>query len=198
MLDRNPRVFISYSWTSEEFKQQVKTLAKRLVHDGIDVKLDIWELKDGQDKFVFMEQCVTDPDIDKVLIICDRGYAMKADKRQGGVGDETAIISPEVYGNAEQEKFVPVIMERDADGNPYMPAYLKSRMYKDLTGDNYENGYESLVRNIYEAPAERKPEIGNRPNWLEQSEPAGLFLVREAERKTAVIHVGQLKDTCLC
>ena len=128
MLDRTPQVFISYSWTTEEFKSKVKELAERLVHDGVDVKLDIWDLKDGHDKYAFMEECVTNPNIDRVLIICDKGYATKADKRQGGVGNETAIISAEVYQNATQEKFIPVIMERDEHGEPYMPAYLKSRM----------------------------------------------------------------------
>ena len=83
MIDRTPRVFISYSWTSTKFQQQVKELAERLVHDGVDVVLDIWDLKDGQDKFHFMEQCVTDPQIDRVLIICDSGYAEKADARKG-------------------------------------------------------------------------------------------------------------------
>lgn len=62
--------------------------------------MDIWDLKDGQDKYAFMEQCVTDPEIDRVLIICDKGYAEKADHCQGGVGDETTIISPEIYRNA--------------------------------------------------------------------------------------------------
>ena len=142
MLDRIPQVFISYSWTNELFKQSVEELAQKLMHDGVNVKLDIWDLKDGQDKYMFMEECVTNSDIDKVLIICDKGYASKADKRQGGVGTETAIISAEVYQNARQEKFIPVIMERDENGDPYMPAYLKSRIYKDLTGDNYEKEYE--------------------------------------------------------
>lgn len=193
MLDRTPHVFISYSWTTEAFQQSVKELAERLVHDGVDVKLDIWDLKDGQDKYAFMEQCVTNPDIDKVLIICDKGYAAKADERKGGVGDETAIISAEVYRDVEQEKFVPVIMERDEHGNPYMPAYLKSRMYKDLTGDNYTRGYESLLRNIYEKPSERKPELGSRPAWLDETEPSALFPVREAEKRVTSMNAGQLK-----
>ena len=132
MIDRTPRVFISYSWTSTKFQQQVKELAERLVHDGVDVVLDIWDLKDGQDKFHFMEQCVTDPQIDRVLIICDSGYVEIGDARKGGVGDETAIISPEIYGNAEQEKFIPVIMEYNQDGKPFIPAYLKGRMYNHI------------------------------------------------------------------
>lgn len=188
-----PQVFISYSWTTEEFKQKVKHLARDLMHDGIDVKLDIWELKDGQDKYAFMEQCVTNPEIDKVLIICDSGYAAKADSRTGGVGDETTIISAEVYGHAEQEKFVPVIMERDEYGEAYMPAYLKSRMYKDLTGDNYQDEYKSLVRNIYEEPLERKPERGNRPVWLDEKIPDALYKVKKAEENVNRNSIESLK-----
>ena len=81
-------------------------MAKRLCSDGVDVVLDKWDLKEGNDKYVFMEQCVTDPEIKKVLIICDKVYAEKANTRKGGVGDETVIISSEVYGKAKQEKFI--------------------------------------------------------------------------------------------
>lgn len=80
----NPKVFISYSWHPEENKIRVEQLARRLMSDGVDVTLDVWSLKDGQDKYVFMEKMVTDPDIDKVLIICNKDYAEKADSRKGG------------------------------------------------------------------------------------------------------------------
>ena len=90
--DRIPKIFISYSWSSDAL---VLPLAERLVSHGIDVVLDKWDLKEGQDKYVFMEQCVNDPDITKVLIICDKAYATKANNRTGGVGDETVIISQE-------------------------------------------------------------------------------------------------------
>ena len=107
MLDRIPKVFISYSWTSKEYKESIMNLASQLRHDGVDVKLDIWDLKQGQDKYAFMEQCVTNPAIDKVLIMSDRVYTEKADARKGGVGDETTIISSEVYKNGNQQKFIP-------------------------------------------------------------------------------------------
>ena len=29
---------------------------------GVEVVLDKWDLKEGQDKYVFMEQCVNNPD----------------------------------------------------------------------------------------------------------------------------------------
>ena len=165
--DKIPKIFISYSWSSDNF---TLPLAERLVSHGVDVVLDKWDLKEGQDKYAFMEQCVNDPQIDKVLIICDRSYTEKANSRTGGVGDETAIISPEIYGKTKQEKFIPVIVEHNESGEPYIPAYIKSRIYVDLSNENnYENEYEKLLRNIYDKPAIKKPKLGTKPEWLEEN-----------------------------
>jgi len=45
-----PKVFISYSWSSPQHEQWVLDLAERLSGDGIIVVLDKWDLKEGQDK----------------------------------------------------------------------------------------------------------------------------------------------------
>jgi len=57
---RQPKVFISYSWSSSQHEQWVLDLAERLSNDGIVVVLDKWDIKEGQDKHVFMEQMVND------------------------------------------------------------------------------------------------------------------------------------------
>jgi len=194
MLDRTPQVFISYSWTCKEYQESIVSLASRMRHDGVDVKLDVWDLKEGQDKYAYMEQCVTNPDIDKVLILSDHFYAEKADARKGGVGDETTIISAEVYGNTDQHKFIPVVMERDEDGNAFLPAYLKSRIYRDLSGSNYEEEYETLLRTIFEQPSHRKPELGERPDWLTEESPDGLYTLKNAVKKLNVADLGRMKD----
>lgn len=46
-----PRIFLSYSWTSEEHVQWVLELAERLRADSVDAVLDQWDLKEGHDKF---------------------------------------------------------------------------------------------------------------------------------------------------
>lgn len=160
------KVFISYS---RKIIEQVIELANRLISDGVDVVIDEYDLKDGQDKYVFMEQCVTDDSINRVLMICDESYCKKANNRDGGVGDEIVIISPEVYGKSKQEKFIPIVVERDENGKEYLPQFIKSRIYIDLTyGDPaYEENYEKLLRNIYEKPLHRKPALGQPPEWLE-------------------------------
>jgi len=166
MPEGTKRVFISYSWAVQE---RVIELAERLIANGVDVVLDVYDLKEGHDKYAFMEQSVNDPNIDRVLIICDKTYTEKADNRAGGVGDETVIISSEVYSNMKQEKFIPVVFEVDEFGHAYRPAYLKSRIYIDLTteDDRYETEYEKLLRNIYEKPIYKKPSLGKKPEWLE-------------------------------
>ncbi|MDD2286657.1 MAG: TIR domain-containing protein [Paludibacter sp.] len=164
-----PRVFISYSWSSETHKDWVLSFAHALSAVGVDVVLDRWVLNPGCDKYVFMEKCVHDPDIQKVLIICDKLYKTKADSRKGGVGDETLIISPEMYRNENQEKFIAVVVELDESGEACLPIYLKSRIYIDLhnrklDGDNFKD----LVRNIYGKPSLKKPQLGSAPDWLDE------------------------------
>lgn len=176
----NPKVFISYSWYPEENKIRVQQLARRLMSDGVDVILDIWSLKDGQDKYVFMEKMVTDSDINKVLIICNKDYVEKADCRKGGVGTESTIMSDEIYSKAEQTKFLPVVFEKGNDGMIYKPHFLKSRIHIDMSSDDcYEMGYEQLLHDIFDKPLIKKPALGTMPAFLETEEPILLSTAKE-------------------
>ena len=131
-----------------------------------------------------MEQMVTNPSIDFVLIMCDKSYTQKADSRAGGVGDETAIISSELYGKMKQTKFIPIILEKDENGNTYCPTYLKSRIYFDFS--NNDDQYEQLLRTLYGEPLYRKPELGKKPEWLSENS------VNISSVQSAII---QLKNT---
>ena len=175
----NPKVFISYSWHPEKNKIWVQRLAERLIQDGVNVKLDVWDLKHGHDKYVFMEQMVKDSDIKKVLVICNEDYARKADDRTGGVGTESMIMSSDIYSLAEQTKFIPILVEKK-NGEPCLPTFLKSRMYIDMSSnDIYELGYDQLLRDIYEKPLLRKPALGKMPSYLEADEPVLLSTAQE-------------------
>ncbi|RYE20687.1 MAG: hypothetical protein EOP45_10645, partial [Sphingobacteriaceae bacterium] len=166
------KVFISYSWSSIEHDDWVLSLAHQLIGDGVNVVLDKWDLKEGQDKFHFMESMVTSPDIDKVLMICDKKYADKADNRSGGVGTETQIITPQIYNQTNQAKFIPIVAEVDQNNQPYLPAYLKSLIYIDLsTTEKHTLEYEKLLRNIYNRPSLNKPKLGTAPAYLFEDSP---------------------------
>ena len=157
----NKKVFISYAWGNSEYQEWVVDLATRLMDDTVDVVLDRWSLKDGHDIHSFMEEMVKAEDIFRVLIISDKKYTEKANGREGGVGTETQIITPNIYSKEKQDKFIPLVKERDEDGTAYLPIYLKSRKYIDFSSDeHFENSYEELLRNILEVPSLPKPKLG--------------------------------------
>lgn len=164
-----PKVFVSYCWTTEEHSNWVLKLCERLRGDAVDVCLDRWDLVEGHDKYAYMERMVSDPAVSKVLILSDKKYAEKANNREGGVGTETLIISPEVYASTSQDKFIPVVCERDDKGKEYLPVYINSRIYIDLSGrdsEKYELEYDKLIRNIFNKPQHVKPPLGKVPSHL--------------------------------
>ena len=189
---KNPKVFISYSWSSPQHEQWVISLATELREKGVDVILDKWDLKEGYDAIAFMEKMVTDPEIKKVIIVSDRVYAQKADSRKGGVGTETQIVSKEIYDKVEQDKFVVVIAEKDEKGNPYLPTYYKSRIYIDLSEpDSYTENFERLLRWIYDKPLYKKPELGNPPSFLSEGEQISLGTTVSFKRAIDAIKNGK-------
>lgn len=175
MTEKTQKVFISYSWTSPSHEDWVIHLAERLISDGIDVVLDKWDLKEGNDMYEFMESMVNSPEVHKVLIILDKKYSEKANARSGGVGTEAQIISPKIYKEVSQEKFIPIVAERDDEGNAFIPTFLESRVYIDLSSDeHFESNYEDLIRNIYNRPSFSKPKLGTAPSYLFEETPVNF------------------------
>lgn len=167
-----PKVFISYSWSNQPHQELVKHWADRLVADGVDVVLDIYDLKEGHDKYVFMERMVTDSSVTHVLVVCDKKYAEKANARKAGVGTESQIISSEVYEKVEQSKFIPIVCEFGNDGEPFLPAFMKSRMWINFSSSEAENeNWEQLVRLLYGKPQHVKPKMGKAPTYITSETP---------------------------
>jgi hypothetical protein len=165
-----PKVFISYSWTSPGHQEQVRRWAERLLNDGVEVVIDVFDLKEGHDKYHFMERMVTEPDITHVLVVCDKGYAEKADAKKAGVGTESQIISSEVYGKVDQSKFIPIACEFSEDREPFLPVFLKSRIWIDFSSPEAANqNWEQLVRLLHGKPAYQKPQVGRPPAYITEA-----------------------------
>lgn len=164
---QNPKVFISYSWTSEAFKERVLQWASDLKAAGIEVVLDRWHLQPGHDSYKFMERMVADVTVNRVLCFCDARYALKAKERSGGVGTESQIISPQIYENTEQTKFIPVVCEFDENGKPCLTIFFQSRIYIDFSSPEKVNAnWQRLVRLIYGLPENIEPEVGPVPSFI--------------------------------
>ena len=163
-----PKLFISYSWTTPDHEAWVVRLAEDLRGNGVEVVLDKWDLKEGQDSHAFMEKMVTDPEIKKVLLICDKEYVARANGRTGGVGTETQIITREIYEKQDQTKFVAVVTERDEAGKLCIPAFYGPRIFIDFSdlGTTDAENFEKLLRWVFDQPLYKKPPIGNKPAFL--------------------------------
>jgi len=162
-----PRAFISYSWSSPGHQARIRQWAEQLVNDGVDVVLDIWDLKEGDDKYAFMEKMVTDDTVTHVLVFSDSEYAAKADARKAGVGTESQIISREVYSKVQQSKFLPVVCEFNISGEPFLPTFFKSRIWIDFSSPEAANdNWEQLIRVLYGKPAYEKPTLGRAPTYV--------------------------------
>ena len=76
----NPTAFISYAWENSEAQKWVKDLATKLRTDGVDVKLDQWEVVPRDQLPHFMEKSVRENDL--VLIVCTPKYKENQKKGQ--------------------------------------------------------------------------------------------------------------------
>lgn len=160
-MDKQPKVFISYSWEDEEHKIWVKNLAERLLFDGIEAIIDQYDLTPGDRIPHFMEQSINNSDY--VLIICTPNYKEKSDKRTGGVGYEGHIISGEILSRHNERKFIPVI--RKGTVSTAIPTFLSGKLAIDLVSTkDYENNYRDLITTIF--GMRKKPVIGNAPSYI--------------------------------
>jgi hypothetical protein len=202
-----PKVFISYSWSSPGHQARIRQWAEQLVNNGVDVVLDVWDLKEGNDKYAFMEKMVTDESVTHVLVFSDSEYAAKADARKAGVGTESQIISGEVYSKVQQSKFLPVVCEFDDSGEPFLPTFLKSRIWIDFSSPEAANdNWEQLIRVLYGKPAYQKPTLGQAPTYVTTdvtvpASPAGakFAALRQAiiqEKRGLKIYRQDFLDAC--
>lgn len=56
-----------------------------------------------------------------------------------------------------------------------------------------EGRYEKLIRIIYDAPSQRKPEIGTPPSWLTEDSPDDLYQIKEKTKKISLTDLSGMK-----
>jgi hypothetical protein len=159
-----PTAFVSYSWDSEAHKAWVSEFSARLRRNGVDVKLDQWDVKPGGSLTQFMESNATASDF--VLVICTPEYSERSLAREGGVGYEQQIITGQLAAGIPRERFIPVLRKGEFQPGPKcgIPAQFFGTYTVDMRDDSKaSDAFEQLIRVLHGVPVITRPELGSNP-----------------------------------
>lgn len=158
--EQPPKVFFSYSHDSEVHKDWVLRLATRLRSNGIDVVLDRWNLKLGNDLPYFMEQGLSKSS--RVVCVCSEDYNNKANQGEGGVAYEKHILTAKLVKDVNTSWIIPLI--RNNKSAEKLPTFLGAKYYISFENDSeYESKYEELLRELLDESILPLPPIGPNP-----------------------------------
>lgn len=155
----NIRVLVSYAWEDEAYRELVARLAARLRSDGIDARLDRWNV-DDRPLPDFMASEVRKAD--KVLMLCSPAYkkkvhAMQDGERATGAGLESALLTSAVFNDYTLRKKILVVVAR-GDAADAVPDGFAGLARDKLSLDPFdEAAYQTILRRLYggnvQAPA---------------------------------------------
>jgi hypothetical protein len=160
---QHPRVFISYAGDDKDNKEWVSKLTAKLRENGVDARLDRFNMKAGTD----LPQWMTNEVIkaDKVLLICDSNYMIKADIHRGGVGWETMIIQGDMLSQGDNKgKYIAIVREPEFDKG--LPIYMKSKLalHWEKTPAINDGNFKELLYSIFDC--DDSPELGEIPDFI--------------------------------
>ena len=159
----HPKVFISYSWDTEngddEHKKWVRDLATKLRSHGVDVILDQFDLRLGDDLPFFMEQGLTTSHL--VICICSEKYTEKANAVTKGVGYEKRILANDLLSDSNIKFIIPIVKNNHLKKK--LPTFLSGSLYVDFDNEDFYNAYRALIERIYNIDTSNKPPLGTCP-----------------------------------
>lgn len=162
-----PQAFMSYSHDNEDHRSWVLRLADRLVKNGVDVTLDRWGVRFGDDIARFMEQGVSKSSW--FLAVCSTRYVEKANAGEGGAGYEKTILTPSLMKSTDEKHVIPIWR-----GNPErtLPIFVGSRLAVEFNEDaTFEQNYSALLRTLHGRDIIPRPPLGPNPFEGEGSTP---------------------------
>lgn len=185
MSQRNPKVFVSYSWDNIEHQQWVVDLTNGLRRKGIDATMDLFQT---QQKTVNLNRMMIEniKQSDYVVVVLTEEYAKKADNFQGGVGFETLLTIPDIKNNLSKLIF---IMRHNGDYTKVFPFHVRDIYAIDFSNDNqFESKLEELIYKIYDVPLYEVDPIGIMPDL----KPKRNLIQDDETRKVTIGNIDDL------
>ncbi len=179
-----PVVFISFSRESEEHIQWVRELAAQLRNDGVDARLDEWEVAPGGDLSNYMSSSIRKAGT--ILLICTPEYRRKFESvgsRLSGVAFEARLINADVMkGNAA--RYVPIIRKGTDDDS--VPLLFGASYRLDFTDSEIDQPvYNNLLARLFHQPSGRPPLKSRiRTKSTPSSSPPRYFRLRSQRPQT--------------
>lgn len=156
------KVFISYSWDSEEHQDWVANLVVTLRKYGIQADFDASEVQHNLYQMM-VEKIRT---YDKILVVATKRYTEKANNFSGGVGTETKLLLDYFVNNESKI----IVAKRDKCDVPF---YLRGYEYIDLSVET-KAAIESLARKINDMPKYKLPSVAPNAMSVESKQVNGF------------------------
>lgn len=180
------KVFISYSWDSEDHREWVAKLAEELEKNPeLHVFWDGYDLDSFIDKNLYMEESVANADY--TIVIATKNYFKKANNREGGVGIETYLNSAKHWETllaTKRTNSLIVLKEKSST-----PIYLKGHFHLDFTNDiDFPEKTQELINKILEKPKYKRPP---------KNAPQTDIKVYQLTKASDIIGIGARNRKCL-
>ncbi|MHA4413303.1 toll/interleukin-1 receptor domain-containing protein [Bacillus cereus] len=143
------RIFVSYSWDSEEHQLWVLELVRKLRSEGYDANFDRGITATST---VNLNQMMVEHmrDDDYIIMILTEKYTVKADGFTGGVGFETILSLPIIQQHLDK---LIILTRQPAVLQKVIPFHLQGINYIDFSNSaEFDNKFEELIYRLQKVP----------------------------------------------
>lgn len=158
MQTEREKIFVSYSWDSQEHQEWIAHLVRRLRNEGYNATYDQYITSQNTINLnrMMVEHIKND---DYVIVVVTENYANKADEFTGGVGFETELLLSVINENRDN---VIVVAKQPDINSKRVPFYLKGYHYIDFSNDDFESSLDDLIYRLQKTPKYDIGEIGEK------------------------------------
>lgn len=158
------KVFISYSHDNEEHGQRVRALSDRLRIDGIDCRIDQYEVAPPKGWRRWMEDQIKWADF--VLMVCSETYHRRVQGREktgqglGATYEATLLLDQLYESGMRNSRTIPLLFAGAETTQIPLPLRTYTCYYLDANDEAYEEQYQALYRHLTGQPRIEAPPLG--------------------------------------